>query len=61
MKSNQYKQIQQQSKFEQDLCFTKWLDYFQKELTSKELNTRKKDSLKITSINNLNYQPLQGA
>lgn len=44
-----------------DWSFAEWLDHFSKEPTSKELDDMERDSLKYTSINNINYQPLQGA
>lgn len=43
-----------------DLSFQEWLDYFSKEPTSKELDDMERES-KIKSINNTNYQPIQGA
>jgi len=50
-----------EKEFELDYSFAEWLDHFSNELTTKELYEMEKDSLKVTSLNNSNYQPLQGA
>ena len=48
-------------KFELDLSFAQWLDYFSKEPTSKELDEMENEIKKNQSQNNPYYQPLQGA
>lgn len=61
MKVKEDLQKTQEKEQELDWSFQEWLDYFSKEPTSKELDNMERDSFKITSINNTNYQPLQGA
>ena len=61
MKVKEHLQKTKEKELEQDWSFAEWLDYFSKEPTSKELDEMERDSFKITSINNTNYQPLQGA
>ena len=58
VKEQHQKQVEKER--ELDWSFAEWLDYFSKEPTSKELDDMERDS-KLTSINNTNYQPLQGA
>jgi len=60
MKVKDHLQKTKEKEFELDWSFQEWLDYFSKEPTSKELDDMELES-KITSINNTNYQPLQGA
>lgn len=50
-----------QKKFELDLSFSQWLDYFSKEPTSKELDEMEAAVKKNPSQNNQYYHPLQGA
>ena len=55
---------EQDKKFEKDLSFEERLDYFSKELTTKELDDMEKQIKKSNSFqtsNNTSYQPLQGA
>jgi len=60
MKVKEHLQKTKDKKHELDWSFAEWLDYFSKEPTSKQLDDMERDS-KLTSINNTNYQPLQGA
>lgn len=60
MKVKEHLQKTKEKEFELNWSFQEWLDYFSKEPTSKELDDMERGS-KITSINNTNYQPLQGA
>lgn len=60
MKVKEHFQKTQEKENQLDWSFAEWLDYFSKEPTSKELDDMERDS-KLTSINNTNYQPLQGA
>jgi len=66
MKINQLHQQEQEKTFEEELSFQEWLDYFQKEPTTQELNTMEKYMSKPHKryhhpLNNPYYQPLQGA
>lgn len=61
MKVKEHLQKTKEKEHELDWSFQEWLDYFSKEPIPKELDNMERDSLKITSINNTNYQPLQGA
>lgn len=66
MKVNQLHQQEQEKTFEEELSFAEWLDYFQKEPTTQELNAMEKYMSKTHKqyhhpLNNTNYQPLQGA
>ena len=61
MKVKEHLQKTKEKEYELDWSFTEWLDYFRNVPTIKELDDMERDSLKITSINNTNYQPLQGA
>lgn len=61
MRVKEHLQKTQQKEQELDCSFEQWLDYFRNEPTSQELDDMERDSFKITSINNTNYQPLQGA
>lgn len=61
MKVKEHLQKIKEKEQELDWSFTEWLDYFRNVPTSKELDEMERDSLKNTSINNTNYQPLQGA
>lgn len=60
MRVKEQHQKQVDKELELDWSFAEWLDYFSKEPTSKELDDMERD-LKLISINNTNYQPLQGA
>lgn len=44
-----------------DLAYERWLNKFIKAPSSKELDARGKESLKIKPQNNPYYQPFQGA
>ena len=59
MKVKEHLQKTKEKEFELDWSFQEWLNYFSKEPTSKELDDMER--AKITSINNTNYQPLEGA
>lgn len=61
MKIKEHIQKVQEKENQLDWSFTEWLDHFRNEPTSQELDNMERDSLKITSINNTNYQPLQEA
>ena len=61
MKVKEHLQKIKEKEYELDWSFTEWLDYFSNVPTSKELDKMERNSLKTTSINNTNYQPLQGA
>ncbi len=61
MKVKEHLQKTKEKENQLDWSFAEWLDYFSKEPTSKELDEVERDSFKITSINNTNYQLLQGA
>lgn len=61
MKVKEHLQKIKEKEYELDWSFTEWLDYFRNVPTSKELDEMERDSLKSISINNTNYQPLQGA
>lgn len=61
MKIKNRLQKQQEKEFQENLSFAEWLDYFSKELTSKELDDMERESFKITPINNKYYHPLKGA
>lgn len=60
MKVKEQHQKQADKELELDWSFAEWLDHFSKEPSCKELDDMESDS-KLTSINNTNYQPLQGA
>lgn len=60
MKINNQLQKQQEKEFQDNLSFSKWLDYFRTEPTSKELDDMERESFKIT-VNNRHYEPLMGA
>ena len=61
MKVKEHLQKAKEKEHEIDWSFAEWLDLFRNVPTSKELDEMERDSLKISSINNTNYQPLQGA
>ena len=61
MKVKEHLQKTKEKEYELDWSFAEWLDYFRNVPTSKELDEMERDAIKITSINNTNYQPLQGA
>jgi len=61
MKVKEDLQKTKEKEFELDWSFQEWLNYFLKEPRSKEQGDRERESFKVTSINNTNYQPLQGA
>lgn len=61
MKVKEHLQKTKEKEHELDWSFAEWLDYFRNVPTSKELDEMERDAIKITSINNTNYQPLQGA
>ncbi len=61
MKVKEHLQKAKEKEHELDWSFAEWLDLFRNVPTSKELDEMERDSLKTTSINNTNYQPLQGA
>lgn len=61
MKVKEHLQKAKEKEHELDWSFAEWLDLFRNVPTSKELDEIERDSLKISSINNTNYQPLQGA
>lgn len=61
MKVKEHLQKTKEKEDELDWSFAEWLDYFRNVSTSKELDEMERDAIKITSINNTNYQPLQGA
>lgn len=61
MKVKEHLQKTKEKEYELDWSFAERLDYFRNVPTIKELDDMERDSLKITSINNTNYQPLQGA
>ena len=61
MKVKEHLQKAKEKEHELDWSFAEWLDLFRNVPTSKELDETERDSLKTTSINNTNYQPLQGA
>lgn len=61
MKVKEHLQKAKEKEHELDWSFAEWLDLFRNVPTSKELDEMERDSLKISSINNTNYQPLQGA
>lgn len=61
MKVKEHLQKTKEKEHELDWSFAEWFDYFRNVPTSKELDEMERDAIKITSINNTNYQPLQGA
>lgn len=61
MRINKKLNKQEKESLNHNPSFEEWLNYYSKEPTSKELDDMERDSFKITSINNTNYQPLQGA
>jgi hypothetical protein len=61
VKVKEHLQKAKEKEHELDWSFAEWLDLFRNVPTSKELDEMERDSLKISSINNTNYQPLQGA
>ena len=61
MKVKEHLQKAKEKEHELDWSFAEWLDLFRNVPTSKELDEMERDSLKISSLNNTNYQPLQGA
>ena len=72
MKVKEHFQKQQEKKFELDLSFAQWLDYYMEIPTEDELNLMEQSmmsdkptiqSLSFTPhpLNNTYYQPLQGA
>ncbi len=61
MKVKEHLQKIKEKEHELDWSFAEWLDLFRNVPTSKELDEMERDAIKITSINNTNYQPLQGA
>ncbi|WP_323589223.1 hypothetical protein [Aliarcobacter butzleri] len=61
MKVKEHLQKAKEKEHELDWSFAEWLDLFRNVPTSKELDEMERDAIKITSINNTNYQPLQGA
>ena len=61
MKVKEHLQQAKEKEHELDWSFAEWLDLFSNVPTSKELDEMERDATKITSINNTNYQPLQGA
>lgn len=61
MKVKEHLQKAKEKEHELDWSFAEWLELFRNVPTSKELDEMERDAIKITSINNTNYQPLQGA
>ncbi|MFW0695931.1 hypothetical protein ACN09X_06025 [Aliarcobacter butzleri] len=61
MKVKEHLQKAKEKEHELDWSFAEWLELFRNVPTSKELDEMERDALKISSINNTNYQPLQGA
>ena len=66
MRVKEQLQKEQEKKFQEDLSFAEWLDYYSKEPTTKELDAmekefNKKQLYKLQPSNNPYYFPLQGA
>jgi hypothetical protein len=61
VKVKEHLQKAKEKEHELDWSFAEWLDLFRNVPTSKELDEMERDAIKISSINNTNYQPLQGA
>jgi hypothetical protein len=61
VKVKEHLQKAKEKEYGLDWSFAEWLELFRNVPTSKELDEMERDALKISSINNTNYQPLQGA
>ncbi len=66
MRVKEQLQKEQEKKFQEDLSFAEWLDYFSKEPTSQELDAMEKEFttkklFRLQPSNNTHYYPLQGA